>query len=314
VDVTYDGIPSLPVHPGSYAVAATVVQPSYTGSATGTLTVTPAGQTIAFGPLPGVSIGDPPLTLTGTASSGLPVSYASSDPSVASVSGNVVTIQSVGTTNITASQAGNGDYLAAAPVAASLVVSPVTASVSLGNLAQTYDGTPKSASVTTSPGGLSVSVTYDGGSTPPIHAGSYAVVATVTQAGFTGSASGTLGIAKASQTVTFGPLSNVTVGSPPVTLTGTASSGLPVTYTSSNPSVATVSGNTATIVAAGTTNITANQTGNTDYLAAAPVVQPLTVALTGPAVPALPPVALLALAALLVAAAKATLSRRRRRD
>jgi hypothetical protein len=46
------------------------------------------------------------------ASSGLPVSYVSSDPSVASVTGNTVSILSAGSSTITASQSGNGNYLA----------------------------------------------------------------------------------------------------------------------------------------------------------------------------------------------------------
>ncbi len=56
-----------------------------------------------------------------------------------------------------------------------------------------------------------------------------------------------------------------------------ASSGLTVTYTSSNTDVATVSGSTITIVGAGTSTITASQAGNDDYNAASDVEQVLTV-------------------------------------
>ena len=58
-------------------------------------------------------------------------------------------------------------------------------------MTQIYDGTPKSVTVTTSPLGLSVSVTYNGSPTAPISDGSYAVVATITNPNYTGSASGT---------------------------------------------------------------------------------------------------------------------------
>nr|MCU0782169.1 MBG domain-containing protein [Akkermansiaceae bacterium] len=64
--------------------------------------------------------------------------------------------------------------------------------VTLGNLAQTYDGLPKPVSVTTDPPGLAVAVTYDGSDTPPTEVGEYAVVATVTDPNYLGSASGTL--------------------------------------------------------------------------------------------------------------------------
>jgi len=56
-------------------------------------------------------------------------------------------------------------------------------------------------------------------------------------------------------------------------------SGIPITYISSNPSVATVSSTGMVhILSAGTTQITANEAGNTDYYAATPVSQTLTVA------------------------------------
>jgi trimeric autotransporter adhesin len=123
-----------------------------------------------------------------------------------------------------------------APIAGTLTVITGSATVSLGNLAATYDGTGKSAAATTSPNGLAVGLTYNGSTNAPTDAGSYAVVATINSTNFTGSASGTLVIAKAAQSVTFGALpSTVNIGAP-VALSATASSGLPVVF-------AVVSGN-----------------------------------------------------------------------
>ena len=68
------------------------------------------------------------------------------------------------------------------------------ATVILGNLTQTYDGTAKTATATATPGGLTVAVTYDGSATQPTQAGSYAVTATVNDANYTGTAAGTLAI------------------------------------------------------------------------------------------------------------------------
>lgn len=152
-----------------------------------------------------------------------------------------------------------------------------TATIMLGNLSQVYDGTPKSALVTTNPPGLDHTVTYNGSATAPTNAESYAVVATITDPSYSGSASGSLVIAKASQTITFGELSSVPDTASPFSLTATASSGLVVSYTSSNPSVATVSGSTVTVVGLGDTTITASQTGNSNYNTATPVAQTLTV-------------------------------------
>jgi 2',3'-cyclic-nucleotide 2'-phosphodiesterase (5'-nucleotidase family) len=149
--------------------------------------------------------------------------------------------------------------------------------VTLSNLSVTYDGAPHAATVTTVPPNLNVNVTYDGGSTVPMHAGTYAVSAAVNQTSYTGSASGSLVIAQASQTIDFPPLNSVSMGTPPFSLAGSASSGLPLSFDSSNASVATVSGNIVTVTGPGTTNITASQSGNADYLPASPVMRSLCV-------------------------------------
>ena len=79
-------------------------------------------QTITFGTLPAVKLGDAPFTLTGTSSSGLALTYNSSNPLVATISGSTVTIVGTGTTDITASQTGDTSYAAAADVVQSLTV------------------------------------------------------------------------------------------------------------------------------------------------------------------------------------------------
>ena len=179
-----------------------------------TLTVAKATQSIIFTALPNKVFGDSQFDLTATASSGLEVSYASSDTTVATVSGSTVTILKAGSTIITASQAGDLNYNPA-------------------------------------PQALTQTLTVD----------------------------------KGDQTITFNPLPAVAYGAEPFNLTAIASSGLDVTYVSSNPDVATVSGNTVTIVGAGTTVITASQGGNTNYNAAPAVEQTLTV---DPATPTTP--------------------------
>ncbi|MBO9200535.1 MULTISPECIES: carbohydrate-binding protein [Niastella] len=57
----------------------------------------------------------------------------------------------------------------------------------------------------------------------------------------------------------------------------TATSGLPIAYTSSNPGVATIIDNKIRIVGSGMVTITAAQSGNDNYAAAANVVQTLTI-------------------------------------
>ncbi len=163
-----------------------------------------------------------------------------------------------------------------------LNVNPIPATVTLSNLAQTYDTFQKEVSVTTNPPGLDVAVTYDEFANPPSNAGTYSVVATITTPNYSGSDSKDFVISKASQAITFAALDPVPDNAAPFALTATASSMLAVSYASSNTAVATVSGDTVTIVGLGTTTITASQTGNVNYAAATPVPQTLTVVRSNP--------------------------------
>ena len=86
-------------------------------------------------------------------------------------------------------------------------------------------------------------------------------------------------VAQATQSITFGSPGNQTMGTTPPALSGSASSGLAVQFTSSTPSVCTVSGTTLTLVSAGSCAVTASQAGNSTYAAASPVAQSVTVAL-----------------------------------
>jgi hypothetical protein len=77
----------------------------------------------------------------------------------------------------------------------------------------------------------------------------------------------------ASQTITFGPLSNQTLLAAPFSVSATSTSGLPVSFNSQTLSVCTVSGATVTLVAVGQCTIQATQAGNATYGAATPVSQ-----------------------------------------
>jgi hypothetical protein len=171
------------------------------------LTVERASQQITFGLLRSASVTDGSFYLGASSSSGLPVSYHSSNPAVATISANKVIIVGTGSTDISATQAGNVNYDAATPVVRLLE------------------------------------------------------------------------IRKRIQTITFADFSPRTVNDIPFALDASASSGLHVTYTSSNPAVARVDGNMVTITGAGEANITATQEGNEDFEAAAPVTRKLVVIL-----------------------------------
>ncbi len=176
--------------------------------------VTLATQAITFEAIPEKAYGNSAFTLSATAESGLTVTYASSDSSVATVSGNTVTITGAGTATLTASQAGNAFYDAAANVSQTLTVNPAAAMVALDNLIQSYDGAAKSVTVTTAPTLLAFSVTYDGWAAAPVNVGTYAVIATVTDPNYTGCATNTLVITQPAAIVTLGNLLQVYDGTP----------------------------------------------------------------------------------------------------
>lgn len=115
------------VHPLSVGVHKIIA--SYAGDAdyaavaqTLTLTVqAPAGgktpQTITFLPLWDRSVASPPFVVSATASSGLPVAFASATPGVCRLTGAIATLTgAAGTCSITATQDGDASYAAAAPV------------------------------------------------------------------------------------------------------------------------------------------------------------------------------------------------------
>ena len=168
-----------------------------------------ADQTINFGPLADKTYGDADFAVSASASSGLSVGFSASGN--CTVSGSTVHITGAGSCTVTASQAGDSNYNAAADVPQSFQIAKASATVTLGNLSQTYDGTPKSASATTNPAGLNVTFTYapisqsarrlNVASGNPVNAGSYTVTATIDDPNYTGSASDTLVISKADATV-----------------------------------------------------------------------------------------------------------------
>jgi hypothetical protein len=93
-----------------------------------------SNQTINFPGLPAVSKGDADINPGAVASSGLPVSYQSSDTTVASVINGKIHIKKDGTTFITAEQNGNEKYKPASEVSQKLVVNPKTAAIDINSV------------------------------------------------------------------------------------------------------------------------------------------------------------------------------------
>ncbi len=73
-----------------------------------------------------------------------------------------------------------------------MTVTKATATVLLGNLEATYDGSPKPAAATTDPSGLNVVVTYDESATAPTTPGTYRVAAVIDDPNYAGESSDSL--------------------------------------------------------------------------------------------------------------------------
>ena len=111
LDVTYAGSSALPTNAGNYEVITTVNNSNYFGSATNVLVIEMAPQNISFPVLPVLVEGDAPITLAANASSGLPVTFTSANPIVATVSNQTLTVGQVGVSLVSAWQNGNANYL-----------------------------------------------------------------------------------------------------------------------------------------------------------------------------------------------------------
>lgn len=112
-------------------------------SNTVTATTAKADQSISFPPLASRTYGDADFNPGATATSGLTVTYTSSNPQVATIVDNQVHIVGQGTATITAAQAGNGSWNPAPDQAQTLTVlrKTVTLAGTLAASNKTYDGT-----------------------------------------------------------------------------------------------------------------------------------------------------------------------------
>ena len=207
-----------PTYAGSYTVTASINDANYTGTktldfaiakATPTITSIPTTSAISYGQ----SLTSSSLS-SGTAS--VPGVFAFSTPN---------TTPSAGTSNhtVTFTPADTVNYN---PVSCTVGVTVNPVALNSSNIAFTapanlvYSGTQKAFTATAS--GISTGFTYSysgiGGtsygptSTPPTNAGNYAVTATVTNPNYTGSATQTLTITKATPAITWATPASISYG------------------------------------------------------------------------------------------------------
>lgn len=212
------------------------------------------------------------IELSAVASSGDVVAFSSSNEAVATISGNVLTIVGIGETTITASQAGNNNYNAAANVAKTLSIAKLNQTITWNqDLAGLMIGNTETLNATAS-SGLEITYSSDNDAVASINGSTITVnsdgtvTITATQAGNdtynATSIEKTFTFGRTTQTITWNDdLSTLKINDV-ITLTATSDAGLEITYTIDNSAVATIEGNTLTIIGAGEANITAQQAGN----------------------------------------------------
>jgi hypothetical protein len=251
-----------------------------------------APQIIAFSALRNKTYGDLPFVVSATASSGLAVTF-SVTPASAGVckssgpTGKFISIVGAGTCTVEADQSGDTTYAPAPPVQQSFAVaranqiilllpianrtmlqSPVTAiAVATSGLPVIFTTTTPSVCTSTGTNGRTITLQAAGLcnlSASQIGNGNFNPAPTVSWS-FT--------VSKAAQVIMFGPLANRALAKSPFTVAATASSGLPVAFSSTTPTVCTVSGAKVTLKARGTCSIQASQSGNGTYGPAASVTQ-----------------------------------------
>ena len=228
------------------------------------------------------------ITLTATSDAGLEITYTIDNSAVATIEGNTLTIIGAGEANITAQQAGNDTYNSAS----------VIKTINIEHLTQTIDWKQDLSTLTlesetielnaVATSGLDIVysssntavATIEGNTLTIVGAGETTI--TARQAGnnqYTpAEITQTLNISKLSQTIVWEQnLNDITLLENFFELTAEATSGLIVTYTSSNEAVAQINGNILSIIGEGEATITATQLGNEKYDAAVAIEKTITI-------------------------------------
>ncbi|MEE9325677.1 MAG: DUF1566 domain-containing protein, partial [Cocleimonas sp.] len=254
-----------------------------------------ADQTISFNPPATKTTDDAPFEISASATSELAVSFSSTTPAVCTVNVNTVTIGSAGNCIINASQSGNSLYNPAPSVTQTIVIEqgevvkedqfisfnpPVSKTVNDSNFqinASATSGLIVSFSSNTqsvctvsllnavgyivnihSAGDCSITASQEGSD-------AYHPAADVTKTIFIEEDD----VVSQVQIILFDPPTTKTVGDAPFVISATASSGLPVSFSSTTANVCTIdNSNSVTIVKAGDCIIVASQSGSIDFFPA----------------------------------------------
>jgi hypothetical protein len=247
-------------------------------------------QTVTFTPVTSVSAATPTYALVASATSGLPVAFASTTSEFCTVSGTTLTPVKAGLCVITASQAGNDTQYSPASINKSIMITRAAQTITVFNpIAMTVLSSTQTLSATKGPGTAPVTFSTNSTGVCSIVGTSLAVVGpgtcviTASQAEDARYAATSIvksiSITKLAQSITnFNP-TNMTILGTPQTLSATKGSGTaPVTFSTSSSAVCSIVGTTLTALAAGPCFITASQAEDGSYAAASNVTKSIMIA------------------------------------
>ena len=240
-------------------------------------TIGKSNQTITFGPLANKTFGDVDFNVSATASSNLGVSFGASGN--CTVTGNTVHVTGAGACTITAMQAGDANFNAAANVDGPFTIAKANQTITFGALANKTFGDADFIVSATASSGLAVSFAASGnctigGNTAHITGGGACTI-TASQAGDVnyGPAANVqqpFTIAKATPTVTFSlaPTPTYLGGDFTVSASTTNTDSSTLTYSRVSGPCALVSGSTFSSNGAGTCVVAADGVATTNFNAA----------------------------------------------
>jgi hypothetical protein len=241
-----------------------------------------------------------PISLSATASDGGTVSFSTTNSSVASISGNILTLKGpAGNVNIVASEVSPATgYIVAKSVTNTITITQNSNSITFSSPSSgaiSYTASPITLNATATDGGnitfsttASNSVGSISGNTLTLGgaAGTISIVASEASpvAGYAAarSVTNTLTISKLTNSISFTEPANASSansGSGPISLSATASDGGTVSFSTTNSSVASISGNILTLKGpAGNVNIVASEVSPaTGYIVAKSVTNTITI-------------------------------------
>ena len=241
-------------------------------------------QTITFGQAPTLSIGTTGQA-SATSTSGLPVTIASTTPTVCTVFGYTVTPLAAGSCVLSGNQMGNATFSAAPQVMQTIAISKGNQTLTWGTVPSTLKAvslvTATSSSrlpavFATTSAACTVTTTPVNGIVTPKSVGTCTV--TADQPGNTAYNAAAqitkdIQIQKQDQTITFGPAPIMSQSLTSGQLIAWSSSRLTLAFTSATPNVCTVTGTSVTGLVSGTCTVNADQPGDANYNIATRVIQ-----------------------------------------